>query len=119
VALAALAVVGSLIGIGAAVVVYLRKQRPAIEPDVLLHAWHVDEGIAALVGGPGRAVAAFTTDVIDKQGIDGAVNGVGVLVREGSSRLRVVQSGYVRSYALGIAGGAVLLLAWFLTRTGL
>jgi hypothetical protein len=46
------------------------------------------------------------------------VNGAGVLVREGSSRLRVVQSGYVRSYALGIAGGAVLLLGWFITRAG-
>jgi NADH-quinone oxidoreductase subunit L len=89
-----------------------------VEPDILLHAWHVDEGISALVGGPGRAAAAFTADVIDKQGIDGAVNGVGVLVREGSTRLRVVQSGYVRTYALGIAGGAVLLLGWFITRAG-
>jgi NADH-quinone oxidoreductase subunit L len=118
VGLAAIAVGAGLAGIVVAYLVYIRKRVEAVEPDVLLHAWHVDEGIAALVGGPGRAAAAFTADVIDKQGIDGAVNGVGVLVREGGTRLRVVQSGYVRSYALGIAGGAVLLLGWFISRSG-
>jgi NADH-quinone oxidoreductase subunit L len=71
------------------------------------------------VGGPGRAAAAFTADVIDKQGIDGAVNGVGWLARQGGGRLRTVQTGYVRSYALGIAGGAVLLVGWFLLRAGI
>jgi NADH-quinone oxidoreductase subunit L len=118
VALAAIAVVAALIGIAVAYAVYIRNQVAPVEPDVLLHAWHVDEGIAAFVGGPGTAAAAFTADVVDKQGIVGAVNGVGVLVREGSARLRVVQTGYVRTYALGIAGGAVLLLGWFISRAG-
>jgi NADH-quinone oxidoreductase subunit L len=118
VGLAVIAVVAGLVGIAAAYAVYIRKQVAPVEPDVLLHAWHVDEGIAAFVGGPGTAAAAFTADVVDKQGIDGAVNGIGVLVREGSARLRVVQTGYVRTYALGIAGGAVLLLGWFISRAG-
>ena len=40
------------------------------------------------------------------------MNGVGrSRVQGGGSRLRVVQTGYVRNYALGIAVGAVLLLA--------
>jgi hypothetical protein len=30
--------------------------------------------------------------------------------------LRVVQSGYVRNYALGIGIGAVALLGWFVSR---
>ena len=30
-----------------------------------------------------------------------------------------LQTGYLRNYALGVAVGAVLLLAWFLTRAGL
>ena len=51
--------------------------------------------------------------------VDGAVNGVATLVREGSGRLRVTQTGYVRNYALGIAAGAVLLVGWFLTRASL
>ena len=118
VTLAVVAVVAGLVGIVVAYLVYMRKQVEAIEPELLLRAWRVDETISAVVGGPGRAAAAFTADVIDKQGIDGAINGVGVLVREGGSRLRVVQTGFVRSYALGIAGGAVLLLGWFISRAG-
>jgi NADH-quinone oxidoreductase subunit L len=118
VALAAIAVAAAVTGIAVAYAVYIRKRVKAVEPDVLLHAWHVDEGIGAFVGGPGQAAAAFTADVIDEQVIDGAVNGVGVLVREGGARLRVVQTGYVRTYALGIAGGAVLLLGWFISRAG-
>jgi len=105
--------------IGTAAAIYLRKRVEPVEPDILLQAWHVDEGISALVGGPGRAAAAFTSDVVDAKGIDGAVNGVGVLVREGGTRLRAVQTGYVRTYALTIAGGAVLLLAWFISRAGI
>ena len=44
------------------------------------------------------------------------MNGVGALVRRSGEALRGTQSGYVRSYALGIAGGAVLLLAYFLAQ---
>ena len=121
VGLAAVAVVASLAGIAGAYLVYLRKRVPAerLEPEILLRAWRIDETISAAMDGPGRAAAAFVADVVDKRGIDGAVNGVGVLVREGGQRLRVVQTSYVRSYALAIAGGAVLLLGWFITRAGL
>jgi NADH-quinone oxidoreductase subunit L len=119
IALAVIAVVSAAVGIAGAYLVYIRKRVEPVEPEILLRAWRVDETIAAAVGGPGRAAAAFTADVIDKRGIDGAVNGAGVLVREGGSRLRVVQTGYVRTYALGIACGAVLLLGWFISRAGI
>ena len=39
------------------------------------------------------------------------VNGVATLVRSGGSRLRTVQSGFVRNYALAVAIGAVAMLA--------
>jgi NADH-quinone oxidoreductase subunit L len=119
IALAVVATLAGLAGIALAYAVYLQKRVEPVEPEILLRAWRVDETIAAAVDGPGRAAAAFAADVIDKKGIDGAVNGAGVLVREGGNRLRVVQSGYLRSYALGIAGGAVLLLAWFVSRAAL
>jgi NADH-quinone oxidoreductase subunit L len=48
--------------------------------------------------------------------IDGAVNGIGTVVRSAGTRLRTLQTGYVRNYALGVAAGAVLLLGWFLSR---
>ena len=48
--------------------------------------------------------------------VDGAVNGTGRVVGEGARGLRVVQTGRVRSYALAILAGAVLLLAFVATR---
>jgi NADH-quinone oxidoreductase subunit L len=117
--LALVAVGASLAGIAGAVLVYVQRRRDPIEPEILLRAWRVDETISAAVDGPGRAAAAFTADVVDARGIDGAVNGVATLVAEAGTRLRSVQTGYVRSYALGIAAGAVALLAWFISRSGL
>ena len=50
--------------------------------------------------------------------IDGAVNGVAGLVRSSGDRLRKVQTGYVRNYALGLVGGLVVLVAYVLIRAG-
>ncbi|MFQ5557310.1 MAG: hypothetical protein ACE5GB_07375, partial [Acidimicrobiales bacterium] len=51
--------------------------------------------------------------------VDGAVNGVGRLVRDSGAGLRRLQSGLVRTYAAGVAAGAVGLLVWFLSRAEL
>ena len=48
--------------------------------------------------------------------VDGAVNGVGSLVRHLAGVLRRFQNGLVRTYAAGAAIGAVALLLWFLSR---
>jgi len=119
VGLAALAVVAALAGIALAAAAYLRREIDArrVEPDLLLHAWHYDDAISAFVGGPGRA-GAEAVATVDRVGVDGAVNGVATLVRDGGTRLRVVQTGLVRSYALSIAVGAVGLLAYFIVKTG-
>jgi NADH-quinone oxidoreductase subunit L len=50
--------------------------------------------------------------------VDGAVNGVGGLMRLVSGKLRLAQTGYVRNYALGVAVGAVILVGLFLGRSG-
>ena len=117
VALAIIATLASLAGIALGVLVYLQKRIKPVEPEILAEAWRYDSTIAAFVGGPGEqafeAVATF-----DRTVIDGAVNGVGGAVRGGGKGLRVIQSGFVRSYALGVAVGAVALLAYFLTRSG-
>ena len=46
------------------------------------------------------------------------VNGTATLVRVSGSRLRRVQTGYVRNYALAIATGAALVLAYVASRVG-
>ena len=47
---------------------------------------------------------------VDNRGIDGAVNGVAAGVGGGSGRLRRIQTGFVRSYALSMFGGALLVV---------
>jgi len=47
----------------------------------------------------------------DNRGIDGAVNGLAAGVGGSSGRLRRVQNGFVRSYALSMFGGAALVVA--------
>jgi len=115
VALAGVAVGAGLIGIFLAWLVYLRHKVRAVEPAVLANAWYYDASITRFVGGPGtkgfEAVAWF-----DRNVIDGAVNGVAALVRTSGRGLRTVQSGFVRSYALGISAGVVVVLGYFLTR---
>jgi NADH-quinone oxidoreductase subunit L len=118
VGLAVVATLASLAGIALAVRVYLQKRIAPVEPEILAEGWRYDSAIAAFMGGPGEqafeAVAAFDATVID-----GAVNGVASAVRGGGKGLRLVQTGFVRSYALGVAVGVVALLAYFLTRSGL
>jgi len=47
----------------------------------------------------------------DNRGIDGAVHGLAAGIGGGSGRLRRVQNGFVRSYALSMFGGAALVVA--------
>ena len=48
---------------------------------------------------------------IDNKGIDGVVNGLAAFVGGSGERLRRWQSGFARSYALAMVGGAVLVVA--------
>jgi NADH-quinone oxidoreductase subunit L len=53
----------------------------------------------------------------DNRGIDGAVNGLAAGLGGSSSRLGRVQTGFVRSYALGMLGGAVVVAGALLAVT--
>jgi NADH-quinone oxidoreductase subunit L len=108
-----------LIGIVAGFIPWSRRaERPQLEPAVLSHAWYYDAGVAAIVGGPGTEVADFAAYRVDQGTIDGGVNGVAWLVRHGGGKLRRLQTGYVRNYALGVAGGAAVLLLYVAVRAG-
>jgi NADH-quinone oxidoreductase subunit L len=118
VGLAVIAVLAALIGIGMAYRIYYQKEADPIEPEILARAWGYDDAISSFVGGPGRAgfegAAAFDAGVVD-----GAVNGVAAAVRDSGRSLRVIQSGYVRSYALGVGVGVIALLGFFVSRIAL
>jgi NADH-quinone oxidoreductase subunit L len=48
---------------------------------------------------------------LDNRGVDGLVNGLAAGLGGGSARLRRLQTGFVRSYALSMLGGSVLVVA--------
>jgi NADH-quinone oxidoreductase subunit L len=82
------------------------------------HAYYFDEAIANLVRGPVLRGADWLSRVFDLGLIDGAVNGVATLVRVTGGRVRRVQTGLVRNYALGVVLGAVALIVFLAVRAG-
>ena len=85
---------------------------------MLAHGWYINRTISMFVGGPGLKSFDLTS-AFDSQIVDGAVNGVATVVLRTGDRPRAWQSGYVRSYALIVAMGALLLLGFVLTRVTL
>ena len=83
---------------------------------VLANAFYIDAAVAWFVRVPGTWFANFLSNIVDRRGIDGAVNGIGHLFKGGGDGLSKVQTGVVRNYALGVILGAVLLVAYFATR---
>jgi NADH-quinone oxidoreductase subunit L len=110
-----IAIAVALAGIGAAWAVYQRRRVRAVEPVLFERAFRLDDAYAAAAGGPGRAAfdgAAW----VDSTLVDGAVEGTGTVTGLVGRFVRKAQTGFVRTYALGIAMGGVLLLAWFVFR---
>ena len=107
----------AIVGIIAAYLVYLKhKVDPRrIELPFFANGWYIDQSITKFMGGVGRKGFELIA-MFDKVVIDGAVNGVGRATRGGASRLRSIENGYVRWYALMIGVGAVLLVAFAMTQ---
>lgn len=78
--------------------------------------WWVDEFYHLLIVRPYYALAGFMAGIVDQTMIDGIVNGLGSLVRDAAKFWRSLQSGYVRSYALTILIGVVLMIAYLALR---
>ena len=108
--------------------------------------WYVDEIYAAVFLKPYVAISGFLANIIDgrfwhdwfhekviagtynfvsktvldlrvdQQFIDAIANGLGNLTRRASAGLRRLQNGFVRSYALAVLFGVVVILAYLLIR---
>jgi NADH-quinone oxidoreductase subunit L len=83
---------------------------------LLLNAYYVDQLYDRAIVRPGLALSEFLARAIDLSVIDGIVNGVGRAVVSGAAAARRWQTGYVVNYALTMLVGAVVLVAFFLTR---
>ncbi len=116
--LALIAIGGALVAIMAAAAVYLRKRfdAAAIELPILADAWGYDRAVSRFMGGPGTKVFELAA-WFDRTFVDGAVNGAARVSTIVGTRLRVAQTGLVRTYALMVVLGTVALVAYFVART--
>jgi NADH-quinone oxidoreductase subunit L len=84
---------------------------------LLLNKYYVDEIYdAAIVRPVNRMSTLLLWRGADAALIDGAVNGVGAMVRAASGSLRRLQTGSIRAYAASLLLGVVLILGWYLMR---
>ena len=80
----------------------------------LYNKWLVDELYEKVIVQPLNRFAGFLKDVIEKNIIDGIVNGTGKLVQYGARQTRLMQSGLVGYYILFmVLSMVVLFLMWF------
>jgi len=93
------------------------RRRYAAAWRVLAGKLYVDELYELVTVRLGGALAAFLAGPVDRGVIDGAVNGLAREVGNAASGGRRLQTGFVRTYAVGVLGGAVLLLAFLVFRT--
>ena len=81
------------------------KKKTDEEPSTALgkffyHKWHIDELYNEVIVQPLNRFAGFLKNVIEKQVIDGAVNGTGKLVQYSARKVRLIQNGQVGYYIL-------------------
>ncbi|MBO8201513.1 NADH-quinone oxidoreductase subunit L [Streptomyces smyrnaeus] len=109
-------VVALVIGVGAAWFQYGRKPVPAVAPrgNLLTRAarrdlLQDDFNHVVLVSGGTHLTRSLV--YVDHKVVDGAVNGTAATFGGLSGRLRRLQNGFARSYAVSMFGGAAVLIA--------
>ena len=120
-ALAVVSIAAAGGGIGYAYRRYLGERLPDEQGagwDLVEAGYRVDEVYGKVIVLPAKALSNAAASTFDARIIDGAVNGVGGLVRRFGERLRPLQTGKVRSYGAGILAGAVGLVIWLLLSGG-
>ncbi len=105
------------VGIGIAYRMYAMRPIPQIAPDrvsaltvAARRDLYGDAFNEEVLMRPGQRVTAGLVE-IDDEGIDGVSRGLGAVVGGASESLRQLQTGFARSYALSMLGGAALVIA--------
>jgi len=109
-----IALAAALIGIGLAYHMYggrVRWPYPGLRPlyQLLVNKYYVDEIYDEIFVVPVRNGARILYSIVDREAIDGLVNGVAAATQRISREISPIQSGYVRAYALSIFVGVVLV----------
>ncbi|HKB51935.1 MAG TPA: NADH-quinone oxidoreductase subunit L [Solirubrobacterales bacterium] len=112
----------SLLGIATAWLLWVaRPQLPELFPARLrpvyllaVNKWYFDEAIDFLIVRPALAIGSFANRTFERLVVDGLVTGAKETVGGAGDIVRVVQSGFVRSYALLLLTGFAGLALYFL-----
>jgi NADH-quinone oxidoreductase subunit L len=112
----------SILGIALAYFLYVAQPAtPAILIErlrpvhtLLVNKWYFDELIDLLVVRPALAIGRFADRTFERLVVDGLVSGTAETVRGAGGIVRLVQSGFVRSYALLLLAGFAGLALYFL-----
>jgi len=112
----------SLAGIGVAHRLYVARpdiparlqERFAAVHTFLFDKWYFDEAIDFLVVRPALAIGRFANRVFERVVVDGLAIGTEDVVGGGGRLVRIVQSGFVRGYALLLLVGFAGLALYFL-----
>ena len=80
----------------------------------LVNKWYFDEAIDFLIVRPALAIGRFANRTFERLVVDGLVSGTEDIVGGSGRVVRVVQSGFVRSYALLLLVGFAGLALYFL-----
>jgi NADH-quinone oxidoreductase subunit L len=111
----------ALCGIGVAWLMYGRQQWRAVEHrnplyTLLLNKYYVDELYDVAIVQPIVKFGKVANTVIENLALDGGSWGIGWISARSSGALRLLQSGYVRNYALAFLVGAVLIVLYYVAR---
>jgi NADH-quinone oxidoreductase subunit L len=83
---------------------------------LLSNKYYVDEIYGAIIVQPFLRLSAFVKSVLEDEVVDGTVDRVAFGFGGASQILRRIQTGYLRSYALAVLMGVVLIVGYFITR---
>ena len=123
-ALSTIATAAGLAGAAAAGFMYLgafdwqrRRERASIFWRAARNRLYIDNLYEFIFTGVGKLAATALAYVVDAKWVDGVVNNVGRGMALLSGAARKAQTGLVRTYALGVLAGSVVLLGLLIGRT--
>ena len=118
-------ILAAAIGIFVAYWLYIRKWGLAARMtqgarwlyDLVYNKYYVDEAYLEAIVKPLQSFGTLLSDVVERRGIDGAVDGLAKAVGLAGEGVRRLQSGLVRNYALAMLVGVVAIVAYLIVRS--
>ena len=80
----------------------------------LLNKGFIDEVYDAALVQPVKALSEHVLWQGDARVIDGAVHGTGTIIVESGSVVRMIQTGSMRTYAVSVLAGVVVIVGYYL-----